>query len=131
MAATKEQVLRRLAPLSDTAAFSIAQALLSAPDTVTISSPVAGQKASEQIVRPREIVKTWEVRARNAARKGFQLHGCDNFVEKLKSILPDTALVSVAFRNGTTTGLFWFAEQTGDPIGYVISREEEVSKGRS
>ena len=120
---TKETVLLRLRELSTSKDFALAEEFLKSPETVLFNPEIAGKRAGDRRVRPKEIVKTWTARRDHGIEIGKPLHGCDDFLDRLNG-LPSTAeVVNVAFVSPAKTGLFWFEATSEKPIGFVIGHK--------
>lgn len=125
---TKDAILHKLGDLPVSEDLAIARAFLSSPAAVQFDPLIAGKLSVDRIIRPRDIIKTWDARCENALRKGFKLAGCADLVRRLKSIPDATELVSVVFKSDEITGLFWFDRNSDEPVGFVIADRAEAQK---
>ena len=118
---TKESVIAGLKSLSGSNDYTVAVDFLNSDGVTMFDQEIAGKKAGERLVHPKDIIKTWRARCEHAQTTDTPLYGCIEFVKKLSSLPEATELVNIVFTNRRSTGLFWFDEKSTEAIGFVIA----------
>jgi len=63
----------------------------------------------------------WGTRLELARTKGLQpMPGCEHLVSTLNKLPAETILEVVILEGQGKLGAFWFVEQTGDPVGFIV-----------
>lgn len=112
---TPELLLKRLQPLSAVEGYAEAKAFLERPGTQLHESGGDGR------VIVKRIRFVWSYRFERSQNGIIQhIPGLAHFVGALQ-MLPDAAMLKgVIFENDKSISAFWFDDQTGSPIGFVV-----------
>ena len=112
---TPELLLERLQPLSTVEGYVEAKAFLRRPGTCLHESGDDGRVVVERIRF------VWGYRFERSQSGIIQpIPGLAHFVEVLRASPDDNVLEGIIFENEKAISAFWFDEQTGSPIGFVV-----------
>lgn len=120
---TPASLLERLQPLSMVEGYAEAEAFLSKPGTHLHDSGSDGR------VTAKRIRFVWDYRFERA-QKGIirPIPGLAHLVGALRSLPDDTVLRAVIFENGDAINAFWFDDQTGSLVGFVVIEPTAASE---
>lgn len=112
---TPASVLESLQFFSTIEGYSAAEAFLRRPGTLFHESGGGGRVTAKQIRF------VWGYRFERAQKGIIQpIPGLEHLVGALRSMPDHTFLKSVIFENDGAISAFWFDDQTGFPVGFVV-----------
>lgn len=118
---TAAAILESISTLSSVDGYSNAVTLLNHPEARLQS------EFSDRGVTVGTIDPVWRSRLQIALDRGFEpAAGLQFLVQSFDRMNPDTVLHVASVETEHQAGSFWFAEQTGSPVGFVV-----VDRGRN
>lgn len=119
---TPAAILERIRSLREVEGFAAAQAFLRDPQTHPHQGGTGGR------VTVKQIDHAWRTRLEIARGKGVRpVPGCEHLVSELNKLPGETVLDTFIFEHEDGLGAFWFVEQTGEPVGFVVGERATAS----